>query len=128
MSEHDEQAAFVNHVLWAYAIRADFARPLFFSVPNGAWLGGKQYAMINKLKAEGLTPGIADILYLQPRGEYAYLAIEMKSKDRRNEKNGGLSNEQSAFLQAAIKAGALAEVCYGADEAIAAFDFYMGFE
>lgn len=127
MSEHTEQVAFVQYVLMQYRTRDDFIRPLFFAVPNGAWLGGKGFAVMNKLKAEGLTPGVADLLYLQPRGGYACLAIEMKTEKRINEKEGGLSAEQHTFLQAVLSAGGLSEVCYNAQEAIHAFDQYMQF-
>lgn len=124
-SEHNEQATFIDHVLWTYRNREDFIRNLFFAVPNGAWLGGRAKNVMNKLKGEGFLPGVSDLLYLQPRGTYPYLAIEMKSPSRRNHKDGGLEESQIAFLKAANDAGALALVCYGADEAIERFDNYM---
>jgi hypothetical protein len=123
MSEHAEQAAFVSHVLWTYASRADFFAPLFFAVPNGAVLGGKnKFALLNKLKQEGFRVGVSDLLYLQPRGEYSCLAIEMKDK------GGKVSDAQDEFLQAILRAGGLAEVCYSADEAIGIFGGYMGMQ
>jgi hypothetical protein len=124
-SEHNEQATFVDYVLWTYQHHDDFIRGLFFSVPNGAWLGGRAPAMMNKMKREGFLPGVADILYLQPRGGHTFLAIEMKTIRRRKEKNGGVSDEQMAFLQTANQSGALAVSCYGANEAIELFDGYM---
>lgn len=124
-TEHAEQAAFVQYVHAQYSARDDFAAPLFFAVPNGAPLGKRGYTVMNKLKAEGLRPGVSDILYLQPRGDYAYLAIEMKRESRAGERDGGLSQLQSAFLQSVIRAGGLAEVCYSAEDAMAAFDDYM---
>lgn len=126
MREHNEQATFVDYVLWTYLHRADFVRGLFFAVPNGAWLGGRGSSVMNKMKKEGFLPGVSDILYLQARGDqYTFLAIEMKTEERRNEKNGGLSDEQSAFIAAANADGGMAGVCYGADEAIKIFDEYM---
>lgn len=125
-TERQEQIAFVSYVLQAYAHRPDFIRGLFFAVPNGAWLGGKRPAYVmEKMKGEGVLPGVADLLYLQPRGEYAYLAIEMKTPQRKKEKTGGLTDEQLDFLQNVIIAGGRADICYGADEAIALFDWYM---
>lgn len=101
LSEHQHQATFVEHVLWTYRNRPDFIRRLFFAVPNGAWLGGKRPAYVmEKLKGEGLLPGVADLLYLQPRGEYAYLAIEMKTPERAKEKDAGLTEDQRDFLLA----------------------------
>jgi hypothetical protein len=132
VSEHDEQAAFVADVLYRYSSRPDFARPLFFAPMNGAWIGGTgrggKYALMAKYKAAGMTPGVADILYLQPRGGHPYMAIEMKTPNRRNENNGGLSAEQTEFLQAARACNAFAWVCYGAQEAIEKFDKYMSME
>lgn len=127
-TEHQEQAAFFTTILYKYQHNPSFARPLFFSVPNGAWLGGRRPSnVMEKMKAEGLTPGVSDILYLQPRGPYSYLVIEMKRADQRNRKNGGLRDDQIEFLDAATVAGGYCNVCYSADEAERIFDAYMGF-
>lgn len=125
-SEHAEQAAFFTTILFKYRNDDRFIRPLLFAVPNGAFLGGRSAATLEKLRAEGLTPGVADILYLQPRGGYSYLALEMKRADKRNQKSGGLRPEQVEFLNAASRAGAFFAVCYSAEEAERAFDAYMG--
>jgi len=125
-SEHAEQAAFFTTILFKYRTDDRFIRPLLFAVPNGAWLGGKRPAhVLEKLRAEGLTPGVADILYLQPRGGYSFLALEMKRADKRNQKAGGLRAEQVEFLNAASRAGAFFAVCYSAEEAERAFDEYL---
>ncbi len=128
MSEHDDQAVFVDYVLFKYQHCENFVRKLFFGVPNGMWAGGntarKRATTITKMKQEGFTPGVADILYLQPRGPYSYLAIEMKDPIRRNYKDA-LSEDQKLFLQAAKSAFALVAVCFGADEAMKVFDEYM---
>lgn len=127
-SEHQEQAAFFTTILYKYQHNPSFARPLLFAVPNGAWLGGRRPAnVMEKMKAEGLTPGVSDILYLQPRGHYSFLAIEMKRADKRNRKSGGLREDQIEFLNAASLARALFSVCYSAEEAERVFDAYMGF-
>ena len=126
LSEHEEQARFFAEVRVSYFFREDFADELLFAVPNGMQLGGRnKYALMNKYKTEGLKPGVADILYLQPRGDYAYLAIEMKAEGRRNEKDA-VSSEQLTFLEAVNGAGGMGEVCYGADEALKIFELYMG--
>lgn len=126
LSEHQEQALFFESILYSYRLEPTFSRLLFFSVPNGAYLGGNRFAMMDKLKREGFLPGVSDILYLQPRGGFVYLSIEMKTPDRRGHKDGGLSIDQINFLEAAKIAGAQAFVCYGHEEAIEAFNFYMG--
>ena len=128
-TEHNEQAALVETVLTVYQNRADFLRPLFFSTLSGAWIAGSskngRVALIMKYKREGWVNGVADLLYLQPRGEYTYLAIEMKTPARAKEKHGGASDDQIAWLQAARQAGALTAVCHGRDAAWEVFSYYM---
>ena len=125
VSEHDEQKAFFGAVRALYGFRDDFMEKLLFSIPNGMWAGGEnKFALIAKFKAEGMQKGVSDILYLQPRGEYAYLAIEMKAQDKRNDKDA-VSDDQREFLEEANAAGGWGEVCYGCDEALAIFEKYM---
>lgn len=128
VSEHEEQANFFSEVRLRFQRQEDFIPMLLFSVPNGMWLGGNnKFALMNKFKAEGLQPGVADIIYLQPRGEYNCLAIEMKAIDKRNVKDA-VSSEQTEFLEAVNGAGGLGEVCYGCDEAMMIFELYMSLE
>jgi len=128
ISEHEEQANFVTEVLFTYLHRPDFISILFFSVPNGMWVAGEnKFALMNKYKAEGFKPGVADIIYLQPRGEYNCLAIEMKARDQRNVTNA-VKPEQAEFLEAVNGAGGLGEVCYGCEEALKIFALYMSLE
>jgi hypothetical protein len=128
-SEHEEQAAFFTLVLYKYNQDPRFARILFFAVPNGAWLAGKRpYAVMEKMKSEGFTPGVSDVLYLQPRGGYSYLAIEMKRGDKRNRKGGGLRDDQIEFLKAVDMAGGMSAVCYSAEDALLIFDTYMNLD
>jgi hypothetical protein len=120
--EHGEQAAFFE------TLHADYLRdypeihPLFFAVPNGIPLPGKRnnwqrFAIINKMKREGMTPGVADTLFLSGRGGAFGLAMEFKRPFRRNEKNGGLEESQLEFLRSVRMEGYRAEVAYGADHA-----------
>ena len=85
-TEHREQAALVSTVLLTYQNRSDFIRPLFFSTLSGAWIGGSgksgRSALISKYKSEGGSMVPADLLYLQPRGGYAYLAIRNEDPER----------------------------------------------
>lgn len=128
VSEHEEQANFFDEVRLTYHARTDFYERLLLAVPNGMWLGGEnRWALMNKFKREGFRPGVADILYLQPRGEYAFLAIEMKAVDKRNTADA-VSPEQQEFLADVNAAGGWGEVCYGAEEAKAIFSTYMSFE
>lgn len=68
-----------------------------FSVPNGAHLSAIQAKI---LKGEGMTAGVADVLFLHPSadGAYAGLAIEFKTaKGRQSE-----SAEFRAWLEKTI--------------------------
>lgn len=128
ISEHSEQVNFFQEARFRYRNRDDFFERLLFSVPNGMWLGGKNpYALMAKFKSEGLQPGVSDVLYLQARGEYNFLAIEMKAQDKRNSKDA-VSADQAEFLEAVNGSGGLGEVCYGADEALELFEKYMNME
>lgn len=124
-SEHNIQAAFIDWVLFQYRADPTFIRPLFFAVPNGAYLGGKSPVTFAKLKREGFVQGVADLLYLDPRGEWAYLALELKTPERKRSKDRGLSEAQTEFLNAVGLAGGLPLVCYGLEEAIEYFRDYM---
>ncbi len=130
-SEHHEQAALVDTVAFTYQHRTDFLRPLFFSTLSGAWIAGsgtRKVALIAKYKREGWVNGVADLLYLQPRGGYAYLAIEMKTEERLGEKNGGATEDQLVWLRAARLAGAMAEICHGAEMGWEVFSRYMALD
>ncbi len=128
VSEHEEQANLFTEVRFKFRHREDFIDDLFFSVPNGMWVAGKnKFALINKYKKEGMKVGVSDVLYLQARGEYNCLAIEMKALDQRNRADA-VTPEQSRFLAAINANGGLGEVCYGAEEAIRIFETYMNME
>jgi hypothetical protein len=119
-SEHNHQASFFSWLDLFVLPRYPEVHPLFFAVANGVNLAGsqKQKAMqMNKLKAEGFTPGVADTLFLSGRGGYLGLALEFKTPEKQAAKDGGLSENQQEFLQSAHMEGYRAEVAYGADHA-----------
>jgi hypothetical protein len=127
-SEHNEQAAFFADISYRYQHNPEFVPELFYAIVNGfyaAGTGGRKFALLAKYRSEGWRPGIADVHYDQPRGEYNKLVIEMKRSDKRNTKDGGLRPDQIAYLEAARKAGTYVCVCYDADEAVAEFAAYM---
>jgi hypothetical protein len=125
ISEHEEQVNFFDGVRYIFQHRDDFIEDVLFSIPNGIWAGGKNpYALIAKFKKEGMKPGVSDILYLQPRGGFAYLAIEMKAQDKRNAADA-VKPEQVEFLEAVKQAGGMGAVCFGCDEALTIFTRYM---
>ena len=72
--EHNLQVACVK---WFRMQYAPYARSLF-AVPNG---GQRNAVVAAKLKAEGVLPGVADLLLLEANFEYRGLAIELKTKE-----------------------------------------------
>lgn len=127
-TEHDEQVNFVREVRYRFRNDRTFIELLFFSTLNGAWLGGKSFALWAKHEAEGAQRGVSDILYLQSRGVYSFLAIEMKRSNMRNRKDGGLTTKEKEWLACAKESGAFTAVCYSAEESIGVFNRYMGME
>ncbi|WP_281950264.1 VRR-NUC domain-containing protein [Nitrosophilus kaiyonis] len=113
-SEHDEQSKVVEFCRWN--------KIPIFAIPNGAWIPIKNHAMrskyINKLKREGMSPGVPDLCIPVPNGQYHGLFIEMKVK------GGFLRDEQKRWIKELNKQGYKAVVCYSGDEAIKAIREY----
>lgn len=126
LTESQEQTIFVSETRFKYRNDSTFINLLFFSTLNGAWLGGKSFALWEKHKKEGAVRGVSDILYLQARGRYSFLAIEMKRSDRRNKKDGGLTEDEKEWMSTARKNNGFVSVCYASEEASERFAEYMG--
>jgi len=92
--EHDLQVACVA---W---FRAQFPKdaPMLFAVPNG---GGRRRVEAALLKAEGVLPGVSDLILLEARGGYGALCIEMKT----HAKGSGQTDQQKAWQRAAESFG-----------------------
>ena len=87
-----------------------------FSVPNGARVGQREAL---KLKAEGMTAGVADLLLLVPRGGYHGLAIEMKTP------SGRVRPEQTDWLIRHERRGYLVAVCRKVSDAVELLTRYL---
>lgn len=77
---------------------------LLFAIPNGARLYGTKKQRIvqwQRLKAEGATPGAADLFLSIPSGDFPGLYIEMKTTS----KSSRQSAEQKEFEAAVIGQG-----------------------
>jgi hypothetical protein len=75
---------------------------LFFSVPNGGWLAGnatQRAGQMNKLKGEGLLPGVSDLFIAEPRGHFHGMFLEMKAP------GGKPSENQMWFMNETEKRG-----------------------
>lgn len=98
-TEHAEQVAFVQ---W---FRREYPGVLIFAIPNG---GLRTKAGAEKLKMEGVTPGIPDLMV----PEWSAF-IEMKRV-----KGGSVSKEQRETLAYLEQCGYQTAVCKGALEAM----------
>lgn len=75
---------------------------LLFSVPNG---GMRNTLEAMKMKKEGMTAGVSDLILLLPRGHFHALCIEMKTMAGRQ------TDYQKQWQQAVEAAGYRYEVC-----------------
>jgi len=80
---------------------------LLFHVPNG---GSRNVIEASNLKAQGVVPGVADLVLLVPACGYASLCIEMKAAKNNQ------TNQQRKFQQAAEAAGNKYIVCRSFDQ------------
>ena len=123
-SEHDEQSALIT---WARYNSGRWPELAFmFAIPNGAKLpyvkssSGKRYSpQAMKLKAEGLLPGVADLMLPCARGGFHGLFIELKHG------TNTLSDVQQQFLEAMLSFGYLAVACWEYDQAVEVITDYM---
>lgn len=124
-TEHAEQCAVMT---WAALNAAKWpCLRLLYAVPNGAFFGGEVKHLkggkhvpvaairARKLKAEGLKEGVPDLCLPVPSGcAHRGLYIELKRRTL-----GKPSAMQTWWRQCLILMGYRAEICHGADEAIA---------
>lgn len=129
-SEHDEQAA-----LFHFAALHEWHEPrlaMLFAIPNG---GARHPATGAKLKAEGVRPGVPDVMLAVPgfdvletpgddglgiRAERHGLFIELKRT-----RGGTVSAEQRAWHDRLRRQGYRVAVCRGWTEAVAAIADYL---
>ena len=121
--EHNIQAACVR---W-FDLQWPEYRGLLFAVPNG---GARSKATAGKLKAEGVVPGVADLILLVPRCLKAHddegwfntihaLCIEMKTA------KGRQSPEQMEWQRKVESNGYQYRVCHSLDEFMAVVNGYL---
>ena len=116
-TEHQEQVSFFQRARKLLLGTEPQAIDLLFSIPNG---GRRDSRTAASMKMEGLKPGVPDILFACPSGQYHGLFIEMK-----REKGGTLSAPQKRIISSLRSAGYRVEVCRGCDEAMKIFSEYM---
>lgn len=117
--EHKLQCACVQ---WFNLQHRDL-RGLLFAVPNG---GARSKATAGKLKAEGVVPGVADLILLVPRIEegcknmWHALCIEMKTV------KGYQSPEQKEWQTIVEAQGYRYAVCRSFDDFTRTVSEYLG--
>ena len=94
---------------------------LLDAVPNGGFRIAREAA---RLRAEGVVAGVADILYLEPRGNYGCLAIEMKTPDKGSRQSAAQKQWQQAFEAVGNKY----VVCRSLDDFRREIETYLAFE
>lgn len=87
-----------------------------FAVPNAA---KRSVRLAAYLKAEGLRPGVPDVVIAQPVGRWPGMYLELKSE------NGVLSVDQEKSLQHLMRAGYACAVAYSIDEARDLIEIYL---
>lgn len=116
--EHVEQARVVSWARMQARRHPELAG--LFAIPNGSYKTARSAA---QFKAEGLKPGVPDLMLAWPAGAHNGLFLEMKRV-----RGGTVSKEQREWLQRLTASGYRAEVCRGADEAIRLLREYLGID
>jgi hypothetical protein len=123
MSEHDEQTVVIQ---WARLNAGRYpCLDWLHAIPNGAQFGkDRKLAIIQaqRLKAEGLTPGVSDLFLPWAARGYHGFYIEMK----RPGNMAGVREGQADFMAYAESAGYLCQVLDSAESAIEALEWYLG--
>lgn len=111
-----ESRAQIRFVQYLYEIDIPF-----YSVPNGANVstGNRQ-----TLLAEGMRPGMTDLVFPIARGWYFGLYMELKREDG----GSGLSEEQKMWQRILREQGYLAVKCDGYDKALEMIEWYLSLE
>lgn len=100
--KHQESTFQTACVRW---FRYQYPNLIIYAVPNG---GSRNLREAQRLKAEGVLAGVADLVVLLPQGKSIY--IEMKVKGNRQTDN------QKEFQKKAIALGHTYTVCYSFEE------------
>jgi len=100
--KHQESTLQTTCVRW---FRCQYPHLAIYAVPNG---GSRNVREAQRLKAEGVLAGVADLVVLLPQGKSLY--IEMKVKGNRQ------TQSQKDFHKKVIALGHTYAVCYTFEE------------
>lgn len=114
-TEHAEQA---NLIAWAQD--AQHHHPelgLLFAIPNGEH---RHWTVAKRLKAEGVRPGVPDLMLPVPRSGWHGLFLELKKRT-----GGHVSTAQAGWHSGLLQQGYMVAVCRGAIDARNALIKYL---
>jgi hypothetical protein len=116
-SEHQLQVAVIQW--WAAVHHIKYALPLeaLFAIPNG---GSRDPITGSRLKAEGVRPGMPDLMLAVRLGYRAGLFIEMKAG------KNDLSDAQTSVSKHLIGQGYCFATAWSSEEAIKHIEDYLG--
>lgn len=126
-SEHGHQRAFFSELAkWSRAVY-----DMTFAVPNGGSRGDSAKSRAIRglaMKAEGVKPGVPDVMVAWPYGGYAGLFLELKRPEDREKdrKAGTLGKSQEPWHDRLRGRGYAVAVAYSWDEAFAYVRKYFG--
>ena len=115
-SHRDEEHKLQSTCVRWFRTQYPALRESLFAVPNG---GMRNKATAARLKAEGVVPGVSDLLLLYPSGKYHALCIEMKTP------KGRQSVVQKKWQDTVQKAGCKYTVCRSLDDFITTIREYL---
>jgi len=121
MSESAHQKAVVQF------FRMQWPNEVIFAVPNGSWLAGdsvQRAKQMKRMKAEGLEPGILDLVVPVPALHWHGLFIEMKDLGKTA---SSLSKNQKKMMYYLSEQGYRVEWSAGSDKAISILKEYMDY-
>lgn len=104
-SEYQEQCAFIEWFRWQYPQLSG----RLFAIPNGEL---RNIRVAQKLKKQGVMPGVADLFLMVASGGYHGLFIEMK-----RQKEGRQSEAQKRFEAECSAANFCYVLCKGHEQA-----------
>lgn len=102
-NEHKEQVTLIEWCEWNKGTYPDLE--MIYAIPNG---GFRFDATAGRLKAEGVKPGVPDLMLPVPRGTFHGLYIEMKAHT-----GGRVSEHQAAWHEKLKRQGYAVAVCPG---------------
>lgn len=115
-SHRDEEHKLQSTCVRWFRTQYPALRESLFAVPNG---GMRNKATAARLKAEGVVPGVSDLLLLYPAGTYHALCIEMKTP------KGRQSEAQKQWQATVEKAGYRYALCRTLDDFITTIKNYL---